>query len=160
MATSRTGGRCDLSHKAYPRLAVRRHGRIRPTGRVRLSLSVMEFTQLGHTGLSVSRLALGCMSYGSSQWRPWVLDEDAARPFFRKAVESGINFFDTADMYSLGVSEEVTGRAVRELTNREETVLATKVYWPVDQGPNMSGLSRKHVVQACEASLKRLGVDV
>jgi len=120
----------------------------------------MEFTQLGHTGLSVSRLALGCMSYGSSKWRPWVLDEDLARPFFRKAVESGINFFDTADMYSLGVSEEVTGRAVRELTKREETVLATKVYWPVDQGPNMSGLSRKHVVQACEASLKRLGVDV
>jgi aryl-alcohol dehydrogenase-like predicted oxidoreductase len=120
----------------------------------------MQFTQLGHTGLSVSRLALGCMSYGSSKWRPWVLDEDAARPFFRKAIESGINFFDTADMYSLGASEEVTGRALRELANREETVLATKLYWPLGQGPNMSGLSRKHVVQACEASLKRLGVDV
>ncbi|HVT37785.1 MAG TPA: aldo/keto reductase [Gemmatimonadaceae bacterium] len=120
----------------------------------------MEFIQLGHTGLSVSRLALGCMSYGSSKWRPWVLDEDAARPFFRKAVESGINFFDTADMYSLGASEEVTGRAVRELTKRDETVLATKVYWPATPGPNMSGLSRKHVVQACEASLRRLGVDV
>ena len=120
----------------------------------------MEYTQLGRTGLTVSRLALGCMSYGSSKWRPWVLDEPGAKPFFRKAVEAGINFFDTADMYSLGVSEEVTGRAIREYANREEIVLATKLNFPMTSGPNMGGLSRKHVVQACEASLKRLGVDV
>ncbi len=120
----------------------------------------MEYTQLGSTGLTVSRLALGCMSYGSSKWRPWVLDEPAAKPFFRKAIEAGINFFDTADMYSLGASEEVTGRALREYANREEIVLATKLNFPMTSGPNMGGLSRKHIVQACEASLKRLGVDV
>jgi aryl-alcohol dehydrogenase-like predicted oxidoreductase len=100
------------------------------------------------------------MSYGSPQWRPWVLDETAARPFFRKALDAGVNFFDTADMYSLGVSEEVTGRALREMANREEIVLATKVYYPMNARPNMSGLSRKHIVQGCEASLRRLGVDV
>ena len=120
----------------------------------------MKFAQLGHTGLSVSRLALGCMSYGSSKWRPGVLDEDEAQPFFRRAVEAGINFFDTANMYSLGASEEMTGRALRQLTRRDEIVLATKVFWPMSASPNMSGLSRKHIVQACEASLKRLGVDV
>ena len=119
----------------------------------------MQFSQLGHTGLSVSRLALGCMSYGSSKWRPWVLDESDARPFFTRAIEAGINFFDTADMYSLGASEEVTGRALRDLAHRDEIVLATKVNWPMGGGPNMSGLSRKHIVQACEASLRRLGVD-
>jgi aryl-alcohol dehydrogenase-like predicted oxidoreductase len=120
----------------------------------------MEYTQLGRSGLTVSRLALGCMSYGTSKWRNWVLDEDVAKPFFRKAVEAGINFFDTADMYSAGMSEEVTGRALREYANREEIVLATKLNFPMSSGPNMGGLSRKHVVQACEASLKRLGVDV
>ncbi|MBW3628304.1 MAG: aldo/keto reductase [Gemmatimonadetes bacterium] len=119
----------------------------------------MEHTNLGATGLTVSRICLGCMSYGSSQWRPWVLDEDAARPFFRRAVEAGINFFDTADMYSLGVSEEVTGRALREYADLEEIVLATKVYNPMGEGPNMRGLSRKHIVQGCEASLRRLGVE-
>lgn len=119
----------------------------------------MLYTSLGHTGLTVSRLCLGCMTYGSSAWRPWVLDEDDARPFFRTAVERGINFFDTADMYSLGVSEEVTGRALREFGRLEEVVLATKVYFPMSEQPNMSGLSRKHIVQACEASLRRLGVD-
>ena len=120
----------------------------------------MEYTQLGRTGLTVSRLALGCMSFGTSKWRPWVLDEPEAKPFFRKAVEAGINFFDTADMYSLGASEEVTGRALKEYANREEIVLATKLNFPMTSGPNMGGLNRKHVVQACEASLKRLGVDV
>ena len=119
----------------------------------------MRFTSLGRTGMSVSRLCLGCMSYGASAWRPWVLDEDAARPFFRRAIEAGINFFDTADMYSLGVSEEVTGRALREFGQLDELVIATKVYWPMGEGPNMRGLSRKHVVQACEASLRRLGVE-
>jgi aryl-alcohol dehydrogenase-like predicted oxidoreductase len=119
----------------------------------------MQYTTLGRTGLNVSRICLGCMSYGTPEWRPWVLDDAAARPFFRRAIEAGINFFDTADMYSLGKSEEVTGRALRELANVDELVIATKVYWPMSDRPNMSGLSRKHVVQACEASLKRLGVE-
>jgi 1-deoxyxylulose-5-phosphate synthase len=119
----------------------------------------MQYVQLGRTGLTVSRICLGCMSYGSPSWRPWVLDETAARPFFRRAIEAGINFFDTSDMYSTGVSEEVTGRALRELGNRDEIVVATKVYFPLAAGPNQSGLSRKHVVQACEASLRRLGLE-
>jgi aryl-alcohol dehydrogenase-like predicted oxidoreductase len=100
------------------------------------------------------------MSYGSPSWRPWVLDEAAARPFFRRAIEAGINFFDTADMYSVGVSEEVTGRALRELAKREEVVLATKVFFPLKPGPNLGGLSRKHIIEGCEASLRRLGFDV
>src|SRR4051812_21578926 len=119
----------------------------------------MQFTTLGHTGLTVSRICLGCMSYGSSKWRPWVLDEAESRPFFRQALDAGINFFDTADMYSLGASEEVTGRALRQYASMEEVVLATKVYFPISSAPNMSGLSRKHIQQGCEASLKRLGVD-
>jgi aryl-alcohol dehydrogenase-like predicted oxidoreductase len=119
----------------------------------------MEYARLGSSGLTVSRICLGCMSYGAPSWRPWVLDEQAARPFFRRAVEAGINFFDTADMYSLGASEEVTGRALAELTRRDEIVLATKLFFPMGPGPNMAGLSRKHVVQACEASLKRLGME-
>jgi len=119
----------------------------------------MDFTTVGRTGLTVSRLALGCMSYGDPGWRPWVLDKAAARPFFKRAVEAGINFFDTADMYSLGVSEEVTGAMVREFAVRDEVVIATKVHFPMSQGPNMGGLSRKHILQACDASLKRLGVD-
>src|SRR5215208_7850 len=119
----------------------------------------MHYTRLGTTGLTVSRVCLGCMSYGSSKWRPWMLDEADARPFFKAALDGGINFFDTADMYSLGVSEEVTGRALREMASMEEIVLATKVYWPMSDRPNMKGLSRKHVVQGCEASLRRLGVE-
>jgi aryl-alcohol dehydrogenase-like predicted oxidoreductase len=99
------------------------------------------------------------MSYGSSRWRPWVLDAEQAMPFFRRAIEQGINFFDTADMYSLGASEEVTGKALREYARLEEVVLATKVRFPMNEQPNMSGLSRKHIVQGCEASLKRLGVE-
>ena len=99
------------------------------------------------------------MSYGTSKWRPWILDEADARPFFKKALDLGINFFDTADMYSKGASEEVTGRALREMANMEEIVLATKVHFPMSDGPNMGGLSRKHIVQGCEASLKRLGVE-
>jgi aryl-alcohol dehydrogenase-like predicted oxidoreductase len=118
----------------------------------------MKYTTLGRTGLKVSRLCLGCMSYGASRWRPWVLDEAAARPFYRAALDAGINFFDTADMYSLGASEEVTGRALREMANMEEIVLATKVFYPMSDRPNMGGLSRKHIIQACEASLERLGV--
>jgi aryl-alcohol dehydrogenase-like predicted oxidoreductase len=119
----------------------------------------MKMVRLGNTGVTVSRICLGCMSYGDPKWRAWVLDERAAMPFFRKAIESGINFFDTADMYSLGVSEEITGRALREYAKLEECVVATKVFNAMSDGPNMSGLSRKHIVQGCETSLRRLGVD-
>ena len=119
----------------------------------------MQYRRLGHTGMTVSRICLGCMSYGSSRWRPWVLNEDAARPFFRQALECGVNFFDTADMYSLGMSEEITGRALRAMARPEEIVIATKVFWPMGEGRNMSGLSRKHILQACEASLRRLGIE-
>ena len=119
----------------------------------------MEYTQLGQSGLVVSRICLGCMTYGTPKWRPWVLDEVDARPFFKKALDLGINFFDTADMYSMGVSEEVTGRALRDMAHMDEIVLATKVHFPMGDGPNMSGLSRKHILQACDASLRRLGVD-
>jgi len=119
----------------------------------------MQYVRLGRSGLQVSRLALGCMSYGNPQWRPWVLDESAAQPFFRRAIEAGINFFDTANMYSLGASEEVTGRALKAYARREEVVIATKVNFPVAPGPNMGGLSRKHILQACHGSLTRLGVE-
>ncbi len=119
----------------------------------------MQYAQLGHSGLTVSRICLGCMSYGTSEWRPWVLNEDDSIPFYKRALELGINFFDTADMYSLGMSEEVTGRALRDMANMEEIVLATKVNFPMSSGQNMGGLSRKHIVQGCEASLKRLGVE-
>ena len=119
----------------------------------------MKYTLLGRTGVTVSRLCLGCMSYGDPGWRSWVLNETASGPFFRRAIESGINFFDTADMYSLGVSEEVTGRALKEFANLDECVIATKVFNAMSDAPNMSGLSRKHIVQGCEASLRRLGVQ-
>jgi len=119
----------------------------------------MKYRPLGSTGVRVSRVCLGCMSYGSPKWRPWILDEEQSQPFFRRAVEAGVNFFDTADVYSRGLSEEITGRALREYARREEIVLATKVNFPMGKGPNMAGLSRKHIQQACEASLKRLGVE-
>ena len=119
----------------------------------------MEYTTLGRTGLVVSRLALGCMSFGAKQWRDWVLTEEEAQPFFRHSIEAGINFFDTSDMYSIGVSEEITGRALREYGNMNEVVIATKVHFTMGNGPNMKGLGRKHIVQGCEASLKRLGVE-
>lgn len=121
----------------------------------------MEYARLGRTGLEVSRLCLGCMSYGDPDWRPWILDEEAARPHFRKALDLGINFFDTADMYSRGRSEEVTGKLLRELAPRHDTVLATKVYFPLDKrkGPNRSGLSRARILSACDDSLRRLGVE-
>jgi 1-deoxyxylulose-5-phosphate synthase len=119
----------------------------------------MQYTYLGRTGVKVSRLCLGCMSYGDPKWRPWVLDEQAAMPFFRKAVEAGINFFDTADVYSLGVSEEVTGKALRQYAKLEQIVVATKVFSRMGEEPNMAGLSRKHIQQGCEASLRRLGIE-
>jgi len=120
----------------------------------------MEYVRLGSTGLKVSRLCLGCMSYGSSKWRPWVLDEEAAKPFFRLALERGINFFDTADVYSLGASETVTGRALKEFAQRRtDLVIATKVNSKMGDGPNEKGLSRKHIMDSIDASLKRLGTD-
>ncbi len=120
----------------------------------------MHYLNLGNSGIQVSRLCLGCMTYGSSQWRPWVLDEEASRPFFRQAWEAGINFFDTADMYSLGASEELLGRALRELAiPREQVVVATKVFNAMGPTPNEKGLSRKHIVHSIDASLKRLQLD-
>jgi aryl-alcohol dehydrogenase (NADP+) len=119
----------------------------------------MKYVNLGSTGLKVSRLCLGTMSYGSSRWRDWVLDEPDSRPFFRKALEAGINFFDTADIYSEGASEEVTGRALKEMARRDELVIGTKVYNPMGSAPNSQGLSRKHIMEAVEASLRRLGTD-
>jgi aryl-alcohol dehydrogenase (NADP+) len=119
----------------------------------------MKTTRLGSTGLEVSRLCLGCMTYGDPAWRPWILGESEARAHFAKALELGFNFFDTADMYSNGASEEVTGRILKELAQREDYVLATKCFFPVAEGPNRKGLSRKHVLAACDASLKRLDHD-
>jgi 1-deoxyxylulose-5-phosphate synthase len=120
----------------------------------------MEYVRLGTTGTTVSRLCLGTMTYGSSKWRPWVLDEDASRPFIRHALELGFTFFDTADMYSLGASEEVLGRALRDFgPGRERLVIATKVFNPMGDDPNQRGLSRKHIHHSIDASLRRLGVD-
>jgi len=119
----------------------------------------LEYVRLGKTGLKVSRICLGTMTYGTSKWRDWVLDEQDARPFFKRAIELGINFFDTADMYSMGMSEEVTGRALKDFARRDEVVVATKVFNPMGPGPNARGLSRKHVMDAIDASLKRLGVE-
>jgi len=119
----------------------------------------MKYVNLGTTGLKVSRLCLGTMSYGSSRWRDWVLDEPESRPFYRKALEAGINFFDTADIYSEGASEEVTGRALKEMAKRDELVIATKVYNPMGSAPNSRGLSRKHIMEGVEGSLRRLGTD-
>lgn len=119
----------------------------------------MEYVKLGRSGLEVSRICLGMMSYGSSKWRDWVLDEEDSLPFIKHALEMGINFFDTADVYSAGVSEEVTGRALREFARREEVVIATKVFAPYNDKPNQGGLSRLHILRAVEESLRRLGTD-
>ncbi len=119
----------------------------------------MEYVRLGDTGLEVSRIWLGMMSYGTPEWRPWVLDEADAEPFVERALELGINTFDTADMYSQGVSEEVTGKLVLRHAPREEVVIATKVFHPMGEAPNRGGLSRKHIMDAIDASLRRLGTD-
>ena len=133
----------------------------------------MEYVNLGRTGLQVSRIALGMMSFGSSQWRPWVLDEAPARDIVKRAADLGINFLDTADMYSAGESETLTGKWVREFFRRDEVVVATKARYPVDidfksagtgvpqspRSPNTEGLSRKRLFHAVDASLKRLGTD-
>jgi aryl-alcohol dehydrogenase-like predicted oxidoreductase len=119
----------------------------------------MDYVRLGHTGLKVSRLCLGCMTYGSSKWRPWVLDEPEALPFFKAAIEAGINFFDTADVYSQGESETVTGKALKAYAKRHEVVIATKVNGPMGADPNNRGLSRKHILDGIDRSLMRLAVD-
>lgn len=119
----------------------------------------MEYINLGHSGLKVSRICLGTMTYGSPKWRDWVLDEEHSRPFCRRALELGINFFDTADVYSLGMSEEVTGRALRDFARREDVVIATKVCQPMGEKPNHRGLSRLHILRSIDDSLRRLGTD-
>jgi aryl-alcohol dehydrogenase (NADP+) len=119
----------------------------------------MDYVRFGSTGLKVSRLCLGCMTYGSPAWRPWVLNETAGRPFIRKALDLGINFFDTADMYSLGASEEVLGRALLDFAPRHDVVIATKVFQAMSDNPNDRGLSRKHILAGIDASLRRLGTD-
>jgi 1-deoxyxylulose-5-phosphate synthase len=119
----------------------------------------MDSVRLGRTGLKVSRICLGCMSYGDPAWRDWVLPEEAGRPFIQRALELGINFFDTANMYSRGVSEEILGRALKDFARRDEVVIATKLYFPMGDAPNARGLSRKHVFDAIDGSLRRLGVD-
>jgi 1-deoxyxylulose-5-phosphate synthase len=120
----------------------------------------MEYVNLGATGLKVSRICLGAMTYGSKQWREWVLEEEQAKPFFKRAIEHGINFFDTADMYSLGASEEVTGRALKEYgSSRDNLVIATKVFNKMSDDPNDRGLSRKHILRSIDNSLRRLGTD-
>ncbi|HUK36683.1 MAG TPA: aldo/keto reductase, partial [Vicinamibacterales bacterium] len=129
--------------------------------------TAMEYRRLGHTGLTVSRICLGCMSYGDPdatlpgeppRWA-WTLREDAARPFFARALELGINFFDTANVYSNGESEAILGRAIREFTRRDEVVIATKVWGPMREGPNGRGLSRKAILSEVDNSLRRLNTD-
>lgn len=119
----------------------------------------MDYVRLGKSGLNVSRICLGTMTFGTPAWRPWVLPEAESRPFFARALEHGINFFDTADMYSRGLSEEVCGRALGDLVARDQVVVATKVYYPIGEGPNGRGLSRKHIFEAIDGSLRRLRMD-
>ncbi len=121
----------------------------------------MDYVNLGKTGLKVSRICLGCMTYGVPDRgaHPWSLDEEESRPFIKRALELGINFFDTANTYSDGTSEEIVGRALRDFARREEVVLATKVFYPMREGPNARGLSRKSIMTEIDASLRRLGTD-
>jgi len=121
----------------------------------------MNYIKFGRTGLDVSRICLGCMGFGErGTWiHDWVLEEDAARAVIRRALEMGINFFDTANVYSGGTSEQFLGRALKDYASRDEVVIATKVYFPMKEGPNTRGLSRKHILDAADASLKRLGTD-
>jgi aryl-alcohol dehydrogenase-like predicted oxidoreductase len=121
----------------------------------------MEYVKLGNSGMDVSRLCLGCMSFGdASRWtHPWILDEERSRPIIRKALDLGINFFDTANVYSTGASEEIVGRALKDYANRDEIVIATKVHFRMHQGPNGAGLSRKAILSEIDNSLKRLGTD-
>src|ERR1700760_4326245 len=122
--------------------------------------SMMEYVNLGSTGTKVSRICLGTMTYGSKKWREWGLEEADSEPFYRRAIEAGINFFDTADIYSLGVSEEITGRALKKYgPPRDRLVIATKVFNAMGDDPNQRGLSRKHILHAADESLRRLGTD-
>jgi len=120
----------------------------------------MEYTRLGKWGLKVSRICLGMMTYGSKDWQEWVLEEEQSRPFVKRALDLGINFFDTADMYSKGVSEQILGRAIKDFaSSRDDVVIATKLYFPLVETPNRRGLSRKHIFESIDASLKRLGME-
>ena len=119
----------------------------------------MQYVRFGKTGMKVSPLCLGCMTYGDKKWREWVLGEEEGRTHIKAALEAGINFFDTANVYSLGVSEEILGRAIRDFARRDEVVIATKVRGEMGPKPNQSGLSRKHIMESIDASLKRLGMD-
>src|SRR3990172_3156066 len=122
-------------------------------------LKAMQYVNLGRTGLKVSRLCLGTMTYGDPAWQSWVLPEDAGRTFIKRALEHGINFFDTADMYSRGASEQVLGRALRDFAARDAVVVATKAYFPMSDDVNDRGLSRKHLMSAIDRSLGRLNMD-
>ena len=121
----------------------------------------MEYTKLGNSGMDVSRICLGCMGFGDAGRgiHKWVLNEESSRPIIKKALELGINFFDTANVYSLGRSEEILGRALKSFANREEVVIATKVHGKMHDGPNGAGLSRKAILSEMDKSLKRLGTD-
>ena len=119
----------------------------------------MEYQRLGRSGLKVSRICLGTMTYGSTKWRDWVLEEEESRPFIQRAIELGINFFDTADAYSLGESEEILGKALKDFTRRDEVVIASKVFFTMGDKPNQGGLSRVHIMNAIDDSLRRLGTD-
>jgi aryl-alcohol dehydrogenase-like predicted oxidoreductase len=119
----------------------------------------MEYVNLGRSGLRVSRICLGMMGFGDPNWRPWILSEEQARPILSAALERGINFFDTADMYSEGQSEALTGKLLLEMVPRDQVVIATKVFMPTGDGPNQRGLSRAHIMHAIDGSLKRLGTD-
>jgi aryl-alcohol dehydrogenase-like predicted oxidoreductase len=120
----------------------------------------MEYRNLGNSGVKVSRICLGCMTYGAKSWREWVLEEEESRPFIRRALEAGINFFDTADVYSLGRSEEILGRALKDFgPGRDKLVVATKVFGAMGEDPNQRGLSRKHIRHSIDDSLRRLGTD-
>lgn len=119
----------------------------------------MEYVNLGNSGLKVSKICLGCMTYGDPKWRSWVLAAPESDTIIKHALELGINFFDTADMYSLGVSETIVGRALKQFSRRDQVVIATKVFYPMGDGPNDRGLSRKHIMDSIDASLKRLGTD-
>jgi aryl-alcohol dehydrogenase (NADP+) len=119
----------------------------------------MKYVNLGRAGIKVSRICLGAMTYGDPAWRPWILTEEQGRPFIKHALEQGINFFDVADMYSLGKSEEILGRAIRDYARRDDVVIGTKAYFKMSDDPNDRGLSRKHLMSAIDASLRRLGTD-
>lgn len=119
----------------------------------------MDYVNLGGSGLKVSRICLGTLTFGNPSWRNYILDEHHSRPIIKRALELGINFFDTADMYSIGESERVVGKALRDFSRREDVVIATKVYFPMSEDPNGRGLSRKHIFEAIDASLRRLGTE-